>query len=106
MIAVTSTALVVLLAFVGVVWYSGRYGGAPQQAAAPSVAEYSVRLPVNIVPEGVTFTAKTSLSAKSGQAVVYELKTSDVTTQSVIALGRKLGFSGDASLIEIGRAHV
>lgn len=102
MIAVTSTALVVLLAFVGVVWYSGRYGGAPEQAAAPSAAEYSVRLPANIIPEDVIFTAKTSLSAKSGQAVVYELKTSDVTTQSVIALGRKLGFSGEATFIDGG----
>ena len=102
MIAVTSTALVVLLAFVGVVWYSGRYGGAPEQAAAPSAAEYSVSLPANIVPEGVTFTAKTSLSASPGQAAVYELKTSDVTTQSVIALGRKLGFSGEATFIDGG----
>jgi len=102
MIAVTSTALVVLLAFVGVVWYSGRYGGAPEQAAAPSAAEYSVRLPANIIPEDVTFTAKTSLLTSPGQAVVYELKTSDVTTQSVIALGRKLGFSGEATFIDGG----
>jgi hypothetical protein len=102
MIAVTSTALVVLLAFVGVVWYSGRYGGAPEQAAAPSAAEYSVRLPANIIPEDVIFTAKTSLSAKSGQAAVYEIKSSDVTTESVTALGRKLGFSGKASLIDNG----
>jgi hypothetical protein len=102
MIAVTSTALVVLLAFVGVVWYSGRYRGAPQQAAAPSAAEYSVRLPANIVPEGVTFTAKTSLSAKSGQAAVYQIKSSDITTESVTALGRRLGFIGEASLIDNG----
>jgi len=102
MIAVTSTALVVLLAFVGVVWYSGRYGGAPEQAAAPSAAEYSVRLPANIIPEDVIFTAKTSLSAKSGQATVYQIKSSDITTESVTALGRKLGFSGDASLIDNG----
>jgi len=102
MIAVTSTALVVLLAFVGVVWYSGRYSGAPQQAAAPSAAEYSVRLPANIVPEGVTLTAKTSLSTSPGRAAVYEIKSSDVTTESVTALGRKLGFSGDASLIDNG----
>jgi len=102
MIAVTSTALVVLLAFIGVVWYSGRYSGAPQQAAAPSAAEYSVRLPANIVPEGVTLTAKTSLSTSPGRAAVYEIKSSDVTTESVTALGRKLGFSGDASLIDNG----
>jgi hypothetical protein len=102
MIAVTSTALVVLLAFIGTVWYSGRYGGAPQQAAAPSAAEYSVSLPANIIPEGVTFTAKTSLSTSPGQAAVYEIKSSDVTTQSVTALGRRLGFSGQASLIDNG----
>jgi len=102
LVAVTSTALVVLLAFIGVVWYSGRYGGAPEQAAAPSAAEYSVRLPTNIIPEDVTFTAKTSLSAKPGQAAVYEIKNSDVTTQSVTALGRKLGFSGQAGLTDDG----
>jgi len=102
MIAVTSTALVVLLAFVGVVWYSGRYSGAPQQAAAPSAAEYSVRLPANIVPEGVTLSAKTSLSAKSGQAAVYKIESSDITTESVTELGRRLGFIGDASLIDNG----
>jgi hypothetical protein len=102
LVAVTSTVLVVLLAFVGVIWYSGRYGGAPQQAAAPSAAEYSVRLPTNIIPEDVTFTAKTSLSTSPGQAAVYEIKSTDVTTESVTALGRKLGFSGDASLIGNG----
>jgi hypothetical protein len=102
LVAVTSTVLVVLLAFVGVVWYSGRYGGAPQQAAAPSAAEYSVRLPANIVPEDVTFTARTSLSAESGRAAVYKIESSDITTESVTALGRRLGFSGDASLIDNG----
>jgi len=61
-----------------------------------------VRLPANIIPEGVTFTAKTSLSTSPGQAAVYEIKSSDVTTASVIALGRRLGFSGKASLIDNG----
>jgi hypothetical protein len=102
LVAVTSTVLVVLLLFIGVVWYSGRYGGAPEQAAAPSAAEYSVRLPANIIPEDISFTAKTSLSAKSGQAAVYQIKSSDVTIESVTALGHKLGFSGDASLIDNG----
>ncbi|MGB8706779.1 MAG: hypothetical protein WCD72_02360 [Dehalococcoidia bacterium] len=102
LVAVTSTVLVVLLAFVGVVWYSGRYAGAPEQAAAPSAAEYSVRLPANIVPEGVTFTAKTSLSASPGQAAVYKIQSTDVTTESVTALGRKLGFSGQAGLTDDG----
>jgi len=104
LVAVTSTVLVVLLAFVGVVWYSGRYVGAPTSETSLQLTEgdYSVSLPANIVPEGVTFTAKTSLSASPGQAAVYQIKSSDVTTQSVIALGRKLGFSGDASLIDNG----
>lgn len=104
LVAVTSTALVVLLAFVGVVWYSGRSSQAPMLTAVPPppAGGYSVSLPANIIPEDVTFTAETSLSAKSGQAAVYEIKSSDVTVASVTALGRKLGFSGDASLINNG----
>jgi len=102
MIAVTSTALVVLLLFVGVVWYSGRYGGAPEQAAAPSAAEYSVRLPANIIPKDVSFTTKTALSTSPGRAAVYEIKSNSVTVASVTALGRKLGFSGQASLTDDG----
>jgi len=104
MIAVASTALVVLLAFISIVWYSGRSSQAPMLTAVPppSAGGYSVTLPANIIPKDVTFTAKTSLSASPGQVAVYEIKTSDVTTQSVTALGRRLGFSGDASLIDNG----
>jgi hypothetical protein len=104
LVAVASTAAVVLLAFIGVVWYAGRQGGAPMATvappAAPSAAEYSVRLPANIMPKDVSFTAKTSLSANAGQAAVYEIKGSDVTTESVTALGRRLGFSGQARLTD------
>jgi hypothetical protein len=103
LVAVASTVSVLLLAFIGVVWYSGRQAQAPVwQTLRPSAGEYSVSLPANIVPEGVMFTAKTSLSATTGQAAVYEIKTSDVTTESVTALGRKLGFSGQARLTDDG----
>jgi hypothetical protein len=102
MIAVTSTALVVLLAFIGVVWYSSRFAGAPQQALAPSVAEYSVRLPANIVPEGITFEATTPLTTNPGQAAVYRVNSSKVTVASVTELGRRLGFTGQASLSHDG----
>jgi hypothetical protein len=104
MIAVTGTALMVLLAFIGVVWYSGRSSQAPMLTAVPppSAAEYSVSLPANIIPKDVTFTSKTSLSTSPGRAAVYQIKSSDVTIASVTELGRRLGFSGDASLIDNG----
>jgi len=102
LVAIASTAAVVLLLFVGVVWFAGR-GGAPAETSLQlTEGEYSVRLPANIVPEDVTFTAKTSLSASPGRAAVYEIKTSDVTVASVTELGRKLGFSGQAKLIDNG----
>jgi hypothetical protein len=104
MIAVTSTALVVLLLFIGVVWFSGRSSQAPMLSAVPppSAGAYSVSLPANIIPKDVSFTAKTALSANSGQAAVYEIKTGDVTTQSVTELGRRLGLSGQASFTDDG----
>jgi hypothetical protein len=106
LVAVASTVAVLLLLFVGVVWFAGR-GGAPAETSLQlTEGEYSVRLPANIVPEDVTFTAKTSLSASPGEAAVYEIKTGDVTTQSVTELGRKLGFSGQAKLADNGTKFV
>jgi hypothetical protein len=104
MIAVTSTVLVVLLIFVGTVWYSTRYGGAPMPAEAPSPppGKYSVSLPSNIAPETVTFVAKTSLSTATGGAPVYRVESTEVTTASVTELGRRLGFSGEARFIDDG----
>ncbi len=104
LIGVTSTVLVVLLAFVGTVWYSGRHGGAPMPAEAPSppTAEYSVSLPSNIAPAGVSFVAKTPLSTAMGGSPVFRVKSADVTTESVTELGRKLGFSGEARLMDGG----
>ncbi len=108
MIAVTSTALVVLLAFIGVVWYSGRQAQTTVFETARPLAEgdYSVSLPANIIPKDVSFTAKTSLSANPGQATVYQIKSSNVTTESVTALGRRLGFSGQARLSDDGTKMV
>jgi hypothetical protein len=104
MIAVTSTALVVLLAFIGVVWFSGRSAPAPVMTAVPppSAAEYSVSLPANIVPEGVTFEATTPLTTNPSQAAVYRINSSQVTVASVTELGRRLGFTGQASLSHDG----
>jgi len=103
--AAVSTVAVLLLAFIGVVWYADR-GGAPMATmappATPSAAEYSVRLPANIVPSDVSFTAKTSLSTNPNQAAVYKIQSSDITTQSVAALGHRLGFSGHAGLSDDG----
>jgi hypothetical protein len=100
LIGITSSVLVVLLIFVGTVWYSTRYSGAPMPAEAPSPSlfegDHSVNLPSNIAPEGVTFIAKTSLSTSTGGAAVYRVESADVTTESVIELGRRLGFSGEA----------
>jgi hypothetical protein len=104
MIAVTSTVAVILLAFIGVVWFAGR-GGAPTATLAPPAvppAEYAVRLPANIVPEGVTFEATTPLTTNPGQAAVYEVESSQVTVASVTELGRRLGFTGQASLSHDG----
>ncbi|MBC8274301.1 MAG: anti-sigma factor [Chloroflexi bacterium] len=112
--AATSAALVVLLVVIGAVWYTGRYGqmSAPASAPPPPPAsvspppllegDYPVSLPSNIVPEHMTFTAKTALSAKPGQAPVYEIQSAGVTTESVTALGRRLGFSGEARFIDGG----
>jgi hypothetical protein len=104
--AATSAALVVLLVLIGAVWYTGRYAEmlAPTFAPpAPSLeGDYPVSLPSNIVPEHVAFTAKTALSAKPGQAPVYEVQSAGVTTESVTALGSKLGFSGEAEIIDDG----
>lgn len=104
--AAASAALIVLLAVIGVVWYAGRYGQAPAPAAAPSpppsVAEYSVSLPSNIGPAHMTFIAKTALSTEPGQAPVYKVKGTAVTTESVTALGRRLGFSGEARFTDGG----
>jgi hypothetical protein len=104
LVAVASTVLAVLLLFVGVVWYSGRFAGAPATETSLQLAEgdYPVNLPANIVPQDVMFTAKTSLSTSPGQAAVYEIESSDVTVASVTELGRKLGFSGQAKLIDNG----
>jgi hypothetical protein len=108
LIGVTSTVLVVLLIFVGTVWYSARYGGAPTmpaplaEAPLPPPAGYSVNLPSNIAPEKVTFVAKTSLSTATGRVPVYSVESTDITTKSVTALGRKLGFSGEARFVDGG----
>jgi hypothetical protein len=105
LIGLASTVAVVLLAFVGVVWFGGR-GGAPTATLAPAVApptaEYSVRLPANIVPPDISFTAQTSLSANPSRASIYKVDISDITTQYVTALGHKLGFTGQASLSHDG----
>jgi hypothetical protein len=104
LIGLASTVVAVLLAFVGVIWFGER--GAPMAtltpAVAPPTAEYSVRLPANIVPPDISFTSKTYLSASAGQAAVYRIDSSDITTQSVTALGRKLGFTGQAGLSDDG----
>jgi hypothetical protein len=106
LIGVTSTVLVVLVIFVGTVWYSARHAGAPTATAplaeAPPTAGYSVNLPSNIAPEKVTFVAKTSLSTATGRAPVYSVESTDITTKSVTALGRRLGFSGEARFIDGG----
>jgi len=104
LIGVTSTVLVVLLIFVGTVWYSTRYGSAPMPAEAPSPppAEYSVSLPSNVTPAYMAFTTKTALSTEPGQAPVYKIESAEVTTESVTALGKRLGFSGEARFIDGG----
>jgi hypothetical protein len=108
LIGLTSTVLVVLLIFVGTVWYTGRYAqmSAPAPAPAPPSpmleGDYPVSLPSNVVPEHVAFMAETALSAKPGQAQVYKIQGVDITTESVTELGRRLGFSGEASFIDGG----
>jgi hypothetical protein len=109
---VASTAIVVLLvAIVTTVWYTGKQVPAPTApttpaAPAPSVPEaaggYSVDLPANIVPVEVMFTLDTRLSTRGGQAVIYRVETPDVTTVSVEQLGKKLGFEGDAMVMDDG----
>ena len=104
--AATSAALVVLLVVIGAIWYAGRYGQMSAPAPAPPSpmleGDYPVSLPSNIVPEHVAFTAKTALSARPGQAPVYEIQSVDITPESVTELGKRLGFSGEARFIDGG----
>ncbi|MCJ7514800.1 MAG: hypothetical protein MUO89_02355 [Dehalococcoidia bacterium] len=106
LVAVTSTVAVLFLAFIGVVWFAGRFAAAPSVTMSPPPvqppSEYSVRLPANNFPQDVSFTAKTSLSASAGQAAIYEVESSQVTVASVTELGRRLGFTGQASLSHDG----
>ncbi len=94
----TGVALVVLLVVIGSVWYNRVYNPATTFVSlAPLPAgEYSVNLPSRIAPATMAVELKTSLSSKSGQAAVYKIATPTVTTDSVVTLGRKLGFSGKA----------
>jgi hypothetical protein len=91
---VTSAALVVLMALVGVVWYSTSRVSLPSPEL--SAEEYRVNLPASVAPEQMTFVVKTSLSSKTSEAAIYEIAKPDVTVESVEALGRKLGFAGEA----------
>jgi hypothetical protein len=106
LIAVAGSAVLVVLIFVGIVWFSGRQSGAPTATmaptAAPPAAEYSVRLPANIVPPDVTFIAKTPLSNDDGEAAIYQVENSEVTVDSVKVLGERLGFTGEPELSEDG----
>jgi hypothetical protein len=106
LVAVASTVAVLLVAFVGVVFYAGRHVAAPMATmappSAPSAAEYSVRLPANIIPKDASFTAKTSLSTNPSRVAVYEIKSNSVTVASVTSLGHRLGFSGQANLADDG----
>jgi len=107
LVGLASTVAVVLLAFVGVVFFGGRGAPtAPMATSVPSTTEYSVRLPANIVPEGVNCTSKTSLSNMPGQAGVYKIQGSDVTASSVTERGHQLGFSGEARLSDDGTRYV
>jgi hypothetical protein len=92
--AVTSAALVVLVAVIGVIWYST--GRVSLPAPDLSAEEYKVNLPASVAPEQMTFAVKTSLSSKTSEAAIYEIAKPVVTAESVEALGRKLGFSGEA----------
>ncbi len=105
LVAAVSTVAVLLLAFVGVVWYAGR-GGAPLATMAPPAAEYSVRLPANIVPQDVTFTNETALSTGGGQATVYKIESRHITASSVNELGKSLGLSGQVELSDDGTRFV
>jgi hypothetical protein len=107
LVGLASTVAVVLLAFVGVVFFGGRGApSAPVTTSIPSATQYSIKLPANIVPQGVNFTAKTQLSDAAGQAQVYKIKSSDITAASVTALGRQLGFTGRASLSDDGTRYI
>ena len=107
LVGLASTVAVLLLAFVGVLFlFRGGAPSAPMATSVPSAAQYSVKLPANIVPQGVYFTAKTSLSDAAGQAPVYRIQSSDITSASVAALGRQLGFTGQAQLSDDGTKYV
>jgi len=101
---IASAALVVLLIVAGAVWYNR--ASSPEQTAlrTPQLQDggYSVQLPSRAVPDQISFSVTTSLSAKTGQAALYQAAAPDVTAQSVTSLGRKLGFSGEAEFTDGG----
>jgi hypothetical protein len=113
LVAVASTAAVVLLLFIGVVWFTGRNVGSPLATVPPPPAVelfprgYSLKLPANIVPEGAYFTANTSLSDSPGKAMVYIVSNDYVTAATATVEGRRLGFfRGKASLSDDGTKYV
>jgi hypothetical protein len=95
---VTSAAVMVLLVIMGTWWLGKGFGPASAPLALPSLpaGEYAVNLPSRIAPAQMTFSLNTSLSSKSEQAAVYKIASPGVTVESVVALGRRLGFSGQA----------
>ncbi|MFC1845790.1 hypothetical protein ACFLYM_00045 [Chloroflexota bacterium] len=93
---VTSAALVVLVAVIGVIWYStSRVPSLPSPEL--TTEEYQVNLPASVAPDRITFAVTTSLSSKSEKAAIYKIETPEVTIESVNALGSRLGFSGEAA---------
>jgi hypothetical protein len=104
LVAVAGSAVVVILIFVGIVWFAGRQAAAPTTTMAPTMPPptqgYPVTLPANIIPPDVTFTAKTPLSNNDGEAAIYQIEKSEVTVDSVTELGQRLGFTGEAELSE------
>lgn len=95
---VTSAAVVVLLVIMGTWWLGRGFGPASAPLALPSLpaGQYAVNLPSSIAPAQMTFSLDTSLSSKSEQAAVYKVASPGVTVASVVDLGRRLGFSGQA----------
>ncbi len=111
--ALTGAAVVALLFVSLSVWQHQTNTMAPASPTATTSAptpsatgSISVKLPARIAPANLTYLASASLSKASGQATVYAIQTPDVSIASTTELGRKLGFSGDAQIIDSGQKIV
>lgn len=105
---VAGVTAVILVVFIGVVWYNASSRQEMMTATAPTVpsGERTADLPENMLAAPVTFYLNTTLSAAGGQVPVYQISKLDITEDYVATLGQKLGFTGKPMSMDGGSKRV